>query len=234
MTDRPTLLLDGDDTLWSTQPIYDDAKEALYALVARAGLDEDAARAEFDALDLANVDRLGFSADRFPTSMREMVAALAARAGQPPDEALEADAERIGRATHSRTPVLDPDATSVLTRLSTAYDLVLYTMGDPEIQHRRIAALGLRPLVHRVVVPTRKTAGELRRTVTSLRLDPASTWVVGNSLRSDIEPALAAGLRAVWLVRDTWAYDHAPDPPSGIPVIHTLGELPEVLAVTSA
>ena len=79
MADRPTILIDGDDTLWSTQSLYDDAKEAFYALIGRSGLDEVAARTGFDALDLANVERLGFSIERFPTSMREMAAALPIR-----------------------------------------------------------------------------------------------------------------------------------------------------------
>lgn len=234
MEDRATLIFDGDDTLWSTQPLYDAAKEALYQLVADAGLSEADARAEFDALDLANVERLGFSPERFPLSMREMIGRLTARAGRPADEALEAEAARIGRSVFQHTPVLDPEAPAVLKGLGRTYRLVLYTMGDSGIQHRRIEALELHPLFDHVVVTEDKSADTLQNVIIELSLTPRSTWYIGNSLRSDIAPALEVGLRPIWLVRQTWAYDHGPTPPPEVPIIHSLVEIPAVVGVTSA
>ena len=105
MSSRPTLLLDGDDTLWSTQPLYEDAKEALYALVAKSSLDAGAARAEFDPLDLANVQRFGFSTDRFPTSMWKMVSVPPSRPGPARLATASRSSRRPTRA--ARTPT-DP------------------------------------------------------------------------------------------------------------------------------
>ena len=76
---RPTLVVDFDDTLVRTQPLYDRAKKKLQALAKSAGLDPQKTLATFNALQKERMKTLGFSRERFPSSMRDAVKKLRGR-----------------------------------------------------------------------------------------------------------------------------------------------------------
>ena len=77
------VIFDGDDTLWSTEPLYDDARAAAAEIVERAGLDAgEWERLERD-IDVQNVQRFGLSSERFPTSCVEAYQTLARESSGP-------------------------------------------------------------------------------------------------------------------------------------------------------
>src|SRR6185437_10865015 len=79
------------------------------------------------------------------------------------------------------------------------------TKGDQEEQVRKIERSGLAELFRRTLVTPEKTEATYRGVVADERLDARKTWMIGNSPKSDILPAVAAGLRAVFIAHPhTW------------------------------
>jgi putative hydrolase of the HAD superfamily len=92
-----------------------------------------------------------------------------------------------------------------LAELRSRHDLLLLTKGDQEEQVRKIERSGLASLFRRTLVTPEKNEAAYRGVVADEGLDPARTWMIGNSPKSDILPALAAGLHAVFIAHPhTW------------------------------
>jgi putative hydrolase of the HAD superfamily len=89
--------------------------------------------------------------------------------------------------------------------------LVLVTKGDPAIQQHKIDTSGLVDYLDASYIVGEKNADTYRRIVAELDLDPTETWMVGNSPRSDINPAIEAGLGAILVPHDhTWTAEQEP------------------------
>jgi putative hydrolase of the HAD superfamily len=92
------------------------------------------------------------------------------------------------------------------------------TKGDRAEQADKLARSGLFELFSSVEIVAEKDPPTYREVITRHELTPHTSWMIGNSPRSDINPALAAGLHAVFLFhKDTWVLEHAivdPAPPS--------------------
>jgi putative hydrolase of the HAD superfamily len=139
--------------------------------------------------------------------------------------------ERYGRERRSRHETF-ADAADALAGLAEGYELLLVTNGASCLQREKLAASGLGDRFAAVVVSAEVGVGKpdaaiFRRALAQLDADPAHAVMVGDSLARDVEGALAAGLRAVWVNR-TGA--RPPDTPSDVPEIATLADLPATLA----
>ena len=206
------VVFDGDDTLWSTEPLYDDARARAREVVAESGR----CGADWEALerriDLENVAILGYAAERFPTSCVQAYEQLVRSQGLTPDREV---AERVRRAACSvfeRDPLLLPEVESTLAALrSRGIRLALLTKGDPAVQSRRVERSGLRGYFDLVSIVSEKSPLNIRNVVESLGTNVESTWMVGNSVRSDVLPALSAGLRAIWIDAHVWEHERAHD-----------------------
>jgi putative hydrolase of the HAD superfamily len=96
-----------------------------------------------------------------------------------------------------------------LTYLSPRHDLFLLTKGDSEEQKLKVERSGIEEYFRRVVIVPEKNVSTYHRVVSELQIDPQRAWMVGNSPRSDINPALAAGLNAVFIPHPhTWHLEH--------------------------
>ncbi len=93
--------------------------------------------------------------------------------------------------------------------LSARHDLVLLTKGDVEEQKLKVERSGIAEYFRQVVIVPEKDVTTYHRVVGELQVDPQRTWMVGNSPRSDINPALDAGLNAVYIPHPhTWHLEH--------------------------
>ena len=103
-----------------------------------------------------------------------------------------------------------------LQALGARHDLTLMTKGHPEEQRLKIDRSGLGSYFRHAAVVAEKDVDAYHQLVADVGLDPALTWMVGNSPRSDVNPALAAGLNAVFIPHPhTWRLEHEDllDPP---------------------
>jgi putative hydrolase of the HAD superfamily len=225
---KAVLIFDGDDTLWRTMPLYTAAKRRFFRLMERVGFPRPLVEPRFERLDRQNVDKWGFTVERFRTSMIETYREFAKQRRVAPDERIEGRIAVIAfSVTRGRARTV-ASAREVLQALRPAFRLVLLTKGERNVQERRIADSSLQEFFDAVRIVARKDEDAFRAVIDDLGVSADRVWSIGDSLRSDIHPAIHAGARAVWIPRPTWSYEHdAPIP--GVRRVRSLRELPKVL-----
>jgi putative hydrolase of the HAD superfamily len=229
------IVFDGDDTLWWTEPLYDRAREEARLIVEAAGLDgEEWERLERN-LDVENVQRLGHTVDRFPTSCVEAYEQLAARGGELPDPAVTKQVWKAASAAFEQVAPTVEGARPVLERLRRkGVRLALLTKGDRAVQERRIAQSGLADLFEVVEIVDEKTAEDFVHILDELHVGRTEAMSVGNSVRSDVLPAGEAGLQPIWIDAHVWEYERPPvDVADRVRKINELSDLVELLGSES-
>jgi len=212
------IIFDGDDTLWQTQVIYDEAKEKFYRLIedqefgqlsSEQGFNKRAVAAKLAEIDVANVARYGFAKIRFAKSMRDVYKYFCVQCARPIDSRTLRRISKIGYSVFDRRPTLMVGARRILAYLHPRYRLYLYTAGNRGVQEKKIKELGISEYFEKIYILDQKSEAELQRILLEQRLEASSTLMVGNSVRSDINPALRVGLPCIWLRSHSWEYDEA-------------------------
>lgn len=203
---RQHLIIDADDTLWENNRYFEEAIDEFIAYLNHSTLSPAEVRAVFDEIEIANVATHGYGAVSFTHSLRACYEHLAERQIAADDLAVVLDfGERILR----QEMAVMPGVAETLRVLAGRHDLVLFTKGHPEEQRLKIDRSGLEPAFSRAVIVTEKHEDAYRALVADLSFDPVRTWMIGNSPKSDINPALAAGLNAVYIPHNrTWRLEH--------------------------
>jgi putative hydrolase of the HAD superfamily len=205
---RSGIIFDGDDTLWETMPLYTDAKSRFVDRMATFGFAPAAVKERFEELDLKNLSEMGFTTDRFPTSMVHTYRSFCRDTAAQVDPIVEHELRQIGESVFRSRPISMPNVQKVLAELGHLFDLTLLTKGDTAVQRARIEQSGLQPLFRATYIVPHKDTVDFQRIVHEQHLDATRSWSVGNSLKADINPALAAGLAAVWIPYETWAAEN--------------------------
>ncbi len=206
MTGRQTLIFDGDDTLWENNVYFERAIDDFIGWLDHGTLSPTGVRAVIDEIEHANVAVHGYGSVSFGHSLRETSARLRE---QDLDESELATVMGFAERILSQPMEVIAGVEETLAILVDRHDLSLLTKGQDEEQRLKIDRSGLAPyFAHRFVVPE-KDATVYRTVLQELASPTASTWMIGNAPRSDINPALAAGLNAVFIPHDqTWVLEH--------------------------
>lgn len=225
-TEPQTLLFDADDTLWENNVLFERVLDDYIDWLAHPTLDRVEVRRIVDEVEEANIVAHGYGSHVFLRSLSDAFTRLAER---PP---AEADRRRLGEFAAlfaSGQVELVPDVAAVLAELGDRHTLHLVTKGVQDEQQRKIDASGLAGHFAAIDVVPAKIADTYRGLAQTYRLDPAQTWMIGNSPRSDIIAAREAGLNAVFVPNaNTWAHEHAELDPADDRILHlaTFAELP--------
>lgn len=227
-----TIGFDADDTLWHNERFYrlTEARFAEFlADFAEAGhLTERLLEAE-----KRNLGKYGFGIKGFTLSMIET--AIEVTNGQVPATTIR-DILDAGREMLDHPVETLPHAREALEALAGRYRLVLITKGDLFDQERKLAASGLGDYFDAVEIVSDKSRGTYQRIFATHGEGPDHAMMIGNSLKSDVIPAIEAGSWGVFVPHDlTWAHEHADEPdnePRFRKVAH-LGEIETVLAEIS-
>lgn len=233
MATLSTIGFDADDTLWENEHFF-RLTEARFLDLLKDHVEGPVASAQLLAIEKRNLQFYGFGIKGFTLSMIET--ALEVTEGHIGTEAI-AEILSLGR-TMLRHPVETlPGAEAALKVLAERYRLVLITKGDLFDQERKLAQSGLGDYFDAVEIVSDKTAETYRRIFARHGDGAGEAMMVGNSLRSDILPALEAGSWAVFLPHPlTWALEHAEEP-VGHPRYHKadrLDGLEQVIAAVEA
>lgn len=229
MKKTQTLVFDGDDTLWYTQPLYDQAISAFLNLLASEGYNREDVTNKFSEVDIANVNVMGLSRYRFPYSMRETYTFFCRIHHREPKADIVEIINRIGSSVFHAKPELANHVLEVLRLLSNSYNLILYTAGDEEVQWSRIQKSGLLQYFDNVCVTARKDQAAFQMLIEKYGLDVKHTWMIGNSVRSDINPALAQNVRCIWVNSHSWHYEEERLLPGAVWKADSLEEIPNIL-----
>ena len=197
---------DGDDTLWHSEDYYRAANQAFEAIVGRyvdladAGLHD-----RLLATERANLKLFGYGAKGMTLSMLE--AAFEVTGGRIES----ADLHRIvgiGKEVMTHPVALLPGIRAAVEAVAAAYPVVLVTKGDLFHQEAKVAASGLADLFRRIEIVSEKDARAYARVLAEFDVAPGGFAMVGNSLRSDIEPVVRLGGWGVHMpYHVTWAHE---------------------------
>jgi putative hydrolase of the HAD superfamily len=206
------VLVDFDDTLVDTAPRFQNARRSLLALMRDSGFTEEAAYDMlYNRVDPGMRKEYGLGPRRMEPAFAETYRRLCREHGVPEDAAVADRCAELGRGCYGPPPAFE-GALAALRRLAAAWPTVVYTQsGDLEYQLENVRGAGIIDIVteDRVRVCDRKDAAMFRATLELYGVrDPGAAWMIGNSMRSDINPALEAGANAILVeAHDPWEYD---------------------------
>jgi putative hydrolase of the HAD superfamily len=209
-----TLLIDADDTLWENNIYFERAIASFISYLNHHQYTPAQVRQTLNAVERETILTHGYGLSSFSRSLVTCFERLS------PDPVTEDKIRRIqGFADTIAEQEIEllPGVESTLADLAARHRIILMTKGNQAEQADKLARSGLARHFSAVeIVPEKEPAAYLQ-VLASHELTPHTTWMIGNSPKSDINPALAAGLHAVFLFhRDTWVLEHAeiaPAPP---------------------
>ncbi len=216
--------LDADDTLWHNETIFrltQDRFRSLMADVAAA----DVLDARLAAVEKRNLSLYGYGVKGFTLSLIETAMELT---GGAPSGRIIADILAAGREMlgHPVEPL--PGVAEALADLADDYRLVLITKGDLLHQEQKLAASGLGDRFAAVEIVSEKDEATYATVFARHGTGAAQAVMCGNSMRSDILPALAAGAHAAHVPYPlTWAHEMA-EAPLGHERFAELGSISEL------
>lgn len=209
-----TILFDLDDTLVHCNKYFDMVIEQFLDVMLTWFHGHDLTAKQIKEtqieIDMAGIHKHGLIPERFPQSFVETYRHYADLLGRTPSEEEERFVYRLGHTVYEQSVEPYPYMEETLQTLAAAgHRLVLYTGGDETIQRKKVSDAGLeRYFGDRIFVTLHKDVGFMKSIVASQRFDPSVTWMIGNSVRTDVIPALEAGLNCIHIpaVND-WHYN---------------------------
>jgi putative hydrolase of the HAD superfamily len=225
MSERLQLIFDADDTLWENNIYFEDAFEQFVEFLNHSSLGAGEIRAVLDEIELANQKTHGYGALNFGRNLSQCYEHLAERAISRQDlDRVMSFAERI-----LDQPVeLMEGVAETLEYLAGRHELLLFTKGHADEQKLKIDRSGLGRHFSHTAIVKEKDRESYSALVRARGLDPARAWMVGNSPRSDINPALELGLGAVYIPHPrTWSLEREGIRDGGgrLLVLHRFSEL---------
>ena len=196
------LLIDADDTLWENNIYFERAIEQFVNFLNHSSLKTEEIRAVLDEIEMT----MGYGSEAFAKSLQETYRQLAER------EVSGADLAQVG--SFARQIIEHPieaiaGVPETLAYLAPRHRLILVTKGHEEEQRLKIDASGLGMYFEHTIVVAEKDVETYHRLIHELALDVPATWMIGNSPRSDINPARKAGLNTIFIPNaNTWRLEH--------------------------
>jgi putative hydrolase of the HAD superfamily len=224
-----TIGLDADDTLWHNESIFHLTQDQYVDLLKDHG-DPDHMKARLQEVEIRNLRLYGYGVKSFTLSMIET--AIDLTRGAVPARTIAAIMD-LGRAMleHPVEPL--PGVAETLQALKDQrYRLVMITKGDLLNQEQKLARSGLGEQFDAIEIVSEKDANTYRRVMARQGVRAEESVMIGNSMKSDVLPALEAGLWGVHIpYHITWAHEHAEAPADSprFAKLDKISELPDWL-----
>lgn len=220
-----TLLIDADDTLWENNIYFERVAAGFVAELGKRDHSADRVEQLLWQIEQHNVKTIGYGSQGFCLSLHEVARQLGAPDLEPWIQ------EKEHWIFHHPIELL-PGVRETLPRLQAGNQLILLTKGREEEQLGKLGRSGLAPFFHVTQVVFEKSVETYRDMLAKHHLSPSQTWMIGNSPRSDINPAKAAGLGTVFIpYHTTWQHELEEITPNGDTlVLETFGQLAQHFA----
>ncbi len=199
------LIFDADDTLWENNVYFERAFDSFVEFLGHSTLSPEEVRGVLDEIETVNREVHGYGALNFGRNLRQCYEHLSER------EIRQSDLDRVMTfAEHIlEQPVeLIEGVRETLADLASRHELILFTKGHPEEQKLKIERSGLGGHFRHTAIVKEKDPDSYRELVRESGLALDRAWMIGNSPRSDINPALEIGLGAVYIPHArTWSLE---------------------------
>lgn len=204
------LIFDLDDTLVVTHPVFVRLTQQFLDEMRGLGLWDDELYPTLDAIDRGIIEQAGaYVPWAFPQAMCRTYTAYCEKKGVSFDAEQAARFEALGGSFAAADYPLVEGARSLLAALQAAgHQMVLLTQGGRKEQLYKVDMHKLAQYFDEVLVIDRKTPQEYAAIIDRCGVPPQQTVVIGNSLKSEVAPALAVGAQAIHIiVESSWDFE---------------------------
>ena len=224
-----TLLIDADDTLWENNIYFERAIANFISFLNHREYSPEQVREVLNEVEREYIVSHGYGLHVFEHALVRTFEQLSV---EPITPALHETIVGLTRTIAEQPIEVREGVRETLPYLAERHRLIMMTKGAPVEQAGKVERSGLKECFAAVEIVPEKDVATYRSVISKHSLRDHSTWMVGNSPKSDINPALAAGLNAVFLPHgDTWILEHeevaAPQPPCRLVVVESFSGLRE-------
>jgi putative hydrolase of the HAD superfamily len=202
-----TLLLDADDTLWENNIYFERAIAAYITYLDHQTHTPQEVRLALNQAERETIQSHGYGLTSFT---RSLVTCFECLTATPASEYQHEQIRSFAQSIAEQEIELLPGVEELLPQLASRHRLILMTKGNPAEQADKLARSGLASHFSGIEIVPEKHSAAYADVVARHECARNCTWMIGNSPKSDINPALAAGLHAVFIFhKDTWILEHA-------------------------
>jgi putative hydrolase of the HAD superfamily len=206
-SDGQTLLIDADDTLWENNIYFERAIAAFISYLNHHEYSAAEVRQALNAVERETILAHGYG---LPSFTRSLVTCFERLSPAPMDDEKKRSILGFANSIAEQEIELLPEVEATLSDLALRHRLILMTKGDHAEQADKVRRSGLAPYFAAVEIVAEKDPAAYQTVLARHKISRHTAWMIGNSPKSDINPALAAGLNAVFLFhKDTWILEHA-------------------------
>jgi putative hydrolase of the HAD superfamily len=199
---RHTLLIDADDTLWENNIFFEKTIDDFITRLEHLGYTREYIRHILNETERRNIRQHGYGVRSFRRSLEDTYLKLA---GNSARREMVKDIEQMAHELESTPPHILDGVPETLAYLAKHHRLILLTKGEPAEQAAKVERSGLQPHFDAIEIVLEKDSGTYGRMIEQFKIVKSHGWMVGNSPRSDINPALQSGLNAVFIPHSaTW------------------------------
>jgi putative hydrolase of the HAD superfamily len=232
------IIFDFDDTLVDTSETYWQARTGFIQALSDEGFDPEMILEEFEKVDASNIKTMNHSPYRYGKSMFITYNRLLEWCDREPSEKTLARIEAYGRTILERLPEPIPGARDLLRWASRHFKLALLTRGDEDFQMRKLQYVGFSHYFNLVRVVLRKDAHSFKQIMDELKYSPEKTWIIGDSIKSDINPGIETGANCLLYVYHhhdySWLQEYGCPPIGPFYKVRSLTEIEPVLRTPSS
>jgi putative hydrolase of the HAD superfamily len=204
--DRQVLLIDADDTLWENNVYFERAIASFISFLNHREFSPAQVRAVLNEVERECILKHGYGMHSFAHALVDTFERISV---EPITPAIHETISGFAHALAEHPIEIISGVPDTLEYLAPRHHLILMTKGNLTEQSGKIERSGLKHLFNAVEVVAEKDRPTYESMVEKYALERDLTWMIGNSPRSDVNPALAAGLNAVFVPHDqTWILEH--------------------------
>jgi putative hydrolase of the HAD superfamily len=226
---RQTLLIDADDTLWENNIYFERAIARFISFLNHHEFSPEQVREVLNDVERECIVTHGYGLHSFAHALVRTFERLSSA---PVTPEMQAQVRGFTNSIENHAIEFLPQVPRTLEYLHRRHRLILVTKGAPAEQTGKVERSGISQYFEATEVVAEKNADTYAHLVVQFKLDRHTTWMVGNSPKSDINPALGAGLHAVFVPHgDTWILEHeelnAAPPNQNLLIVGSFAELRE-------
>lgn len=228
------LIFDLDDTLLDTSDLYWRARSTFVKKISKEGFKEQIIIDEFEKIDTVNMQSLGFSPHRYGKSMIETYLLLCSRFNHQAQRKTLAFIDKVcSKIVVNTIPEVVEGAIELLEWACKNFYLVILTRGEKTLQYRKLQETKLIRYFKEVYIVPHKNKQVFQSVLTKTGFKPEKTWIIGDSIKSDINPGLLVGAKCILYNYKhhsySWLQEHDSEPVGDFYRVDTLIDIRSVL-----
>ena len=199
---RHTLLIDADDTLWESNIFFEKAIDDFITRLEHLGYTREYIRHILNETERRNIRQHGYGVRSFRRSLEDTYLKLA---GNSAKREMVKGIEHMAGELEATPPHILDGVPETLAYLAKHHRLIMLTKGEPAEQAAKVERSGLQAYFDHIEIVLEKDSSTYGRMIEQFKIVKSHGWMVGNSPKSDINPALQSGLNAVFIPHSaTW------------------------------